>query len=236
MASINLRSMHPLLRPISNLPEFLHGEEIIVISGGLDVLKGVALSMEEGDRADEISFPEARARFMAARRIVRFALSKWRAADPSELEIIPDENGKPFLVANDPIHFSITHSSDHIAVAFSRNRIGLDLEQVREVDGASLASRFLSPEEAARVAQSEDPNLFFKLWTCREAAIKADGRGLSKLLAITSVTEAGRGNADPLEVKIGDDRWEALHWNSGAIHGALAFQRMPSLISWYDLS
>ena len=236
MASINLRSMHPLFTPVSNLPDSLPGQGIIVISGGLDVLKGFELSTEEGKRAYEINSPEGRARFMAARRIVRSALSKWSAADPSELEIIPDENGKPFLVANDPIHFSITHSSDHIAVAFSLNRIGLDLEQVRKVDGAALASRFLSPQEAARVAQSEDPSLFFKLWTCREAAIKADGRGLSKLLAITSVTEAGRGIADPLEVKIGNDRWEALHWNSGAIHGALAFQRMPSLISWYDLS
>lgn len=236
MASINLISMHPLFTPISNLPDSLQEKGIIVISGGLDVFKGIGLSPAEDNRADEITSPEARARFMAARRILRFALSKWRSVDPLKLEIIPDENGKPFLVSNDPIHFSITHSSDHVAVAFSRNRVGLDLEQVREVDGTALASRFFSPGEAVRVAQSKDPNLFFKLWTCREASIKGDGRGLSKALAVTSVTDAGGEDFNPVEVRIGHDLWEALHWSSEGIHGALAFQRKPTLISWCDLS
>ena len=228
--------MHSLFTPISNLPDSLPDEEIIVIFGGADALKGTVLSPREGDRANEIASPESRARFMAARRILRFALSKWRSVDPLKLEIIPDENGKPLLVTNDPIHFSITHSSEHIAVAFSRNRVGLDLEKVREVDGAALAARFFSPEESAWVGKSKDPNLFFKLWTCREAAIKADGRGISKVLAITSVTDAGGENSDPLEVRIGDERWETLHWSSGGIHGALAFQSKPTLISWCDLS
>jgi len=235
MASINLRNMHPFFTPISKLPDALPGGSIIVLTGGLDALNTSVLSPEEQDRALGITSPEARIRFMAARRILRFGLSKWSGVDPLELKIISDEHGKPFLVANDPVHFSITHSSDHVAVAFSREPVGLDLEQVREVDAAALASRFFSPREAEWVDQSDDPNLFFTLWNCREAAIKADGRGLSKLLAVTRISEPPGGEQGSLMVGIGDDRWEVLHWNSGGLHGALAFQKKPALISWCDL-
>lgn len=229
--------MNSLFSVIRNVPESLPEGGIIMISGGLDVLDRGVLSPQEADRANEISSPDARARFVAARRIVRSTLSKWRAVSPSELEIIPDEHGKPFLTANDPIHFSITHSSDRVAVAFSRNRVGLDLERVREVDAPALASRFFSPEEAERFDGSTNPDLFFKLWTCREAAIKGDGRGLSKLLGITRVTGMGEGDISSVQIQIGPVSWDAIHWKiRGEIHGALAFQSKPTLISWCDLS
>lgn len=227
--------MHPLFSPLSEVPECLQDDGIIVISDKFDASKDSFLSREEGIRAEGINSPEARARFTSARRILRVALSKWRNVDPLDLEIIPDENGKPFLVANDPIHFSITHSSRHVAIAFSRNRVGIDLEVVRELDARALAARFFSAEEAVLVGQSGESELFYRLWTSREAAIKADGRGLSKVLAITSVSDAGGKNSDPLEIRIGDDRWEALHWKREGIHGSLAYQKRPSLISWCDL-
>lgn len=228
--------MHPFFSHLSEVPESLQADRIVVILDEVDASKDPCLTPEERNRANEITSPEARARFISARRILRFALSKWRSVDPLELKVIPDENGKPFLADEDPVYFSITHSSRHVAVAFSRNRVGLDLELEREVDAPLLAARFFSTEEAAWVGQSTDTGLFFKLWTAREAAIKADGRGLSKLLAITGVTRVGEGNADSLEIRIGDDRWEALHWMRDKIHGALAFERRPSLISWCDLS
>jgi 4'-phosphopantetheinyl transferase len=229
--------MSSLFSAISNVPESLPEGGIILISGGLDVFKRCALSREESDRAHEISSSDARARFVAARRIVRSALSQWMAVNPVELEILSDEHGKPFLLANDPMHFSITHSSDRVAVAFSRNRVGLDLEHVREVDAPALASRFFSTEEAAWFDGATNTDLFFKLWTSREAAIKADGRGLSKLLGITRVTAVGDGDVNSVQVQIGPNQWDVIHWKMGeGIHQSLAFQEKPTLISWCDLS
>jgi 4'-phosphopantetheinyl transferase len=236
MTRTKLIQVHPLIFPLSDLPDTLQENEIIIISGGVRVLTGRSLSQSERYRADEMTSPEVRDCFLAARRILRFSLSKWMSVDPLDLEIIPDENGKPYLVTENPIHFSITHSSDQVAVAFSRKRVGLDLESFREVDASALAARFFTPDEADWIDHSDDANLFFRLWCSREAAIKADGRGLSKLLSITSVTRVGEGNHGSLEVRIGDERWEALHWTRDGIHGALAFQKRPPLISWCDLS
>ena len=236
MASINLKNVSSLFAAISYVPDSLSREGIVLISGDLGVLPDVPLSPTETDRAESITSSGARARFTAARRILRAVLCKWTSVPPLELEIITDENGKPCLITNDPIHFSITHSSDSVAIAFSRNPVGLDLECEREVDARALASRFFSTEEAGLFHGPASPGLFFKLWTCREAAIKGDGRGLSKLLGITRVTESRDGGAGSVEVLIGTDRWEAVHWKMGDdLHAALAFQEAPSLISWCDL-
>lgn len=236
MTSIKLINPHPLFTPLGTVPEFLPDEEIVVISGNPGVFQDVPLSSSEADRAVAMNSPRARAGFTAARRILRFVLSKWTAVPPMELEILPDEHGKPRFVTDRPLHFSITHSTDRFAIAFSRNRVGIDLECARELDAHALASRFFPPEEADLLNQSTDPALFFKLWTCREAAIKGDGRGLSKLLGVTRVTPMDDGNFSSVEVLIASDRWDAIHWKTGgALHGALAFQKKPSLISWCDL-
>lgn len=236
MTSIKLRNLPRAFRLLNHVPEFLRENEIIVVSGRLGVLQETPLSSPETDRARSMSSPEARERFTTARRILRSVLSQWTSVPPADLEIVTDEYGKPLFATDDPIHFSITHSSDRVAIAFSRDRVGLDLECVRHVDAHALAARFFPKEEATLFKGSVDPSLFFKLWTCREAAIKGDGRGLAQLLGITRVATMGDGMEGPVEVLIGSGRWDVLPWRmEGDVHGALAFQGKPTLISWCDL-
>ncbi|MFZ0435255.1 MAG: 4'-phosphopantetheinyl transferase superfamily protein [Chthoniobacterales bacterium] len=211
-------------------------DEIVIAVGGLEVFAGTPLSFGERERAASMSSEEARLRFTAARRLLRSVVSRWCPISASELEIFQDEHGKPRLVTPDPIQFSITHSSGCIAVAFSRSEVGLDLECVREVDATALARRFFSAEEAIACESSADHELFFRLWTCREAAIKGDGRGLSNLLGVTRVASWNRGTGDPMEILIGEESWHAISWKVDAeTHAAVAFRKKPSLISWCDL-
>lgn len=236
MTSINLSAPSPAFTAIRELPDDLHHGEIIVALGDLGVFAGTPLSSGERERAASMSSEEARLRFTAARRLLRSVVSRWWAIAASDLEIIPDENGKPHVATPDPIHFSITHSSGCVAVAFSRSEVGLDLECIRKVDAPALARRFFSAEEATACEHSADHELFFRLWTCREAAIKGDGRGLSKLLGVTRVVSLNGGKEDPMEVLIDEERWHAIPWKVDAeTHGALAFRNKPSLISWCDL-
>ncbi len=69
-----------------------------------------------------------------------------------------------------------------IAVAWDREA-GIDIERLeREVDMDGLAIRFFSPKEADAVLNA-DPTIkrrvFFRIWTTKEAYIKARGEGLS---------------------------------------------------------
>lgn len=202
----------------------------------------IPLSDAESRRAAGMASEETRLRFIAARQLLRSTLSRWLGISASEVEIITNEHGKPRLVSPESesmIHFSIAHSARHVAIAFSRRAVGLDLESERQVDTHALSKRFFSTGEADAVGEAETHGLFFKLWTCREAAIKGDGKGIANLMALTKVHLDGEREGAEVEITIGSDTWGALHWEmreaSGLSYGALAFRERPTLISWCDL-
>ena len=87
-------------------------------------------------------------------------------------------HGKPFL--DEPVHFSITHSSDWVAVAVSPIlHVGIDLEKIDEYEPADFRDT-MSYAQWQHIRQSDySQKTFYRYWTAKEAAIKADGRGLS---------------------------------------------------------
>ena len=80
--------------------------------------------------------------------------------------------------------FNVSHSGDHGQVAFAPNgRLGVDVEERhrRHDPGGPIKDVFTPREQAALAAARADGKLrrFFKLWTLKEAAIKALGTGFS---------------------------------------------------------
>jgi 4'-phosphopantetheinyl transferase len=207
---------------------------VLLLTAGLDDLGGVPVSDAERERAAVNESMTAR-RFLAARRLVRGIFARLLDIKPENVMLAIGTNGKPFLAGKDH-HFSIAHSGETVAVAVSRSEVGVDLETERQVDAPALARRFFSREEVAFLTANPDPGNFFRLWTCREAAVKADGRGLSSLLGKTSVATERRWAEGGIEVMIGEERWIACHRSEpGRLHLALAFRKPPALISWCDL-
>ncbi len=73
------------------------------------------------------------------------------------------------------LHASVSHSGDLVAVALTRVApVGVDVEQVVEVDTGGLARTVLHPDEP--VAGPDD---FFVYWTRKEAVVKATGDGIA---------------------------------------------------------
>ena len=92
-------------------------------------------------------------------------------------DIVRGPQGKPHL-ADDTVAFSVAHSGDRALIAVAASGpIGVDLEQHRPLRAADLAGRFFTAREAAIVAA--DPDAFFRIWTRKEAMVKAEGGGLS---------------------------------------------------------
>ncbi len=90
------------------------------------------------------------------------------------LELGP--HGKPFLP--DGPHFNISHSRGHVAVAFSPEPVGLDMEQVRPFH-EKLPQRIFSPGELLWFQRRNSCRVdFFKLWTLKESYYKYMGTGL----------------------------------------------------------
>jgi len=233
-----------------NIPEFImntpfpgllpKGKEVSLFIAHLDVFAEIPVSEEERKRAESMSSTAARQAFLAGRRLVRNVLSRWLCVDPLKLPIHLSSEGRPSLFGDSPPFFSITHSGDLVMVAFSGEEIGADLEIERQLDSVALANRFFSEQEALLVSSEKNEETFFRLWTCREAAIKADGRGIGKLLTLTKTKAASKDEKENcLNVEIGSDSWSVAHWMIGKLeqryHVALATKIRPYLIRWCDL-
>ena len=101
------------------------------------------------------------------------AMSKYR-----DVEWQYNEHGKPFIEGGP--YFSISHCKEGIAVAFDDQPIGIDIEAIRHAN-EDLIERVMREEEIRLIANSQQPiadRTFTRLWTQKEAIVKAQGVGI----------------------------------------------------------
>ena len=113
---------------------------------------------------------------------LRALLAGYLACAAGDLRITRDEHGKPHLI-NAPLQFNLSHSSGRLLVGVSREQpLGVDLETPRrERPVLELARRWFDPVEAATLASLPEVQrqaAFLELWSCKEAVLKALGRGI----------------------------------------------------------
>ncbi|MEE0947479.1 MAG: 4'-phosphopantetheinyl transferase superfamily protein [Bacteroidales bacterium] len=95
--------------------------------------------------------------------------------------IAVEEKGKPFFLYNERLHFSLSHTKSHIAIALHNKPIGIDIENTRKCN-LSLAKRYFHSEEYSYLSslpQEEQDQAFTKLWTLKEAFVKCTGEGIA---------------------------------------------------------
>jgi len=96
-------------------------------------------------------------------------------------------DGKPFI-SNGPA-FNITHSGDRVAVAFSDQSIGIDIEKKTDVDVQGLSTYLHHREKIYIDRASDKQDAFFTIWAKKEAYLKATGKGIASGLSKISVVE-----------------------------------------------
>ncbi|XP_062196028.1 uncharacterized protein LOC133899106 isoform X2 [Phragmites australis] len=131
-----------------------------------------------------------------SRALVRTTLSRYTNCkiDPRSFEFKKNKFGKPEISwpSDDgwmdwPLHFNISHTSSLIACGIRMGTpIGIDIEEKKRKTAKSilsLARRYFTPSEVDYLAKIPDPDAqqkeFIKLWTLKEAYVKALGRGFS---------------------------------------------------------
>ncbi len=152
------------------------------------------LSPDEGARADRFRFARDRRRFVVARAALRRLLGAALGQAPGRVVLLAGPEGKPEL-AGHPVHFNLSHSGDLAAIALCRDaELGVDIEQIRPLDDLDgLIATTCSPREAAALAALAPfrrREAFFRVWTRKEAYLKALGTGLAVPLDSVSVTVA----------------------------------------------
>ncbi len=91
-------------------------------------------------------------------------------------KFVYNEHGKPFLP--DGPFFSISHCKEGIAVAVDEKPVGIDIEGIRRAD-RDLIARVMNKGEQEQITNAADPaRMFTRLWTQKEAVVKAQGVGI----------------------------------------------------------
>jgi len=90
-----------------------------------------------------------------------------------------NEHGKPSL-ADENLHINLSHAKSAVAVGFSENPIGVDVEFIRKTYPKIVCKRVFTPAEIEQIENSDNPTLaFFKFWTLKESFVKCLGLGLT---------------------------------------------------------
>lgn len=146
------------------------------------------LNQAERQRREDIRTEEGKLCFLVSRAMIRTLLGTAIGCPPTTLTIIADAQGKPFI--DQPTthwQFNLSHSQGLITLALAYDTaVGVDVEcHHRNTDTLQLARHFFHFREIQQLealATDEQRQHFFKLWTLKEAYVKALGYGLSHAL------------------------------------------------------
>lgn len=101
-----------------------------------------------------------------------------------------NEHGKPFLP--DGPFFSISHCKAGIAVAVDEQPIGIDIESIRHAE-EDLIERTMNEEEQRMIRSAAQPDrMFTRLWTQKEAVVKAEGTGICSFEQLQTLLPANK--------------------------------------------
>jgi len=163
------------------------------------------LSDGERRRAARFRFDDDYSRFIARRGLLRVVLARYAECDPARITFELNAFGKPTLINGGSLRlqFNASHSAGVALVAVTIDRaVGIDVERHRaDVDCLGVAASFFSPDEVEALRRANEPlrrAMFFTLWSCKEAWVKARGMGLSFPLHRCRV-EVGEGAPRLLE-------------------------------------
>ncbi|HEX8874971.1 MAG TPA: 4'-phosphopantetheinyl transferase superfamily protein [Nitrosospira sp.] len=186
------------------------------------------LDEEERCRASRFRFDRDRVRFVLGRGSLRCLLARYTDSSPADIQFKQNRYGKLYLqYPASSIRFNITHSEGCIIHALAQEaEVGVDIEAIRDAAGVSSISSHFAPGEQAWLLGAdfqERDNVFFTFWVCKEAYIKALGRGLSKplnsfeisLAKRTKGMELGMEGVEGMEAKIlsdSDDKTAQASW------------------------
>lgn len=160
------------------------------------------------------------------RRAVAVMRGLWRLgagalteAHPTQVPIDRDQFGRPSVSNADRISFDINVSRSSTCcglIISSDGRCGIDIERVNPQVVTQDLVEMLGADVAESAKLIQDAGSFFTLWTQFEAALKADGRGLSG--GLQAARRVGGKVPESPKMTI-----ESNSWTIGAIQMPLGF-------------
>lgn len=135
---------------------------------------------------------------------------------------------RPYL-ADTTIDFNISHTEE-LVVCFICNhvRVGVDIEKVKKINLEDFQSVFTPKELEWLNKKPEDYRRFYRLWTMKEALVKAEGSGLHFPLLEIDTLE------NPHWTKVNNYTWYYFTWELHKGHMGTIVMNRPK--SFYEVT
>jgi 4'-phosphopantetheinyl transferase len=155
------------------------------------------LDADERARANRFTLEIDRKAFIAAHALTRLMLADASTLSPLSWRFLAESRGKP-EIAPAPrlggLRFNLSHTRGIVACAVGwSDDLGVDVETIDRSQplDLDLADQFFAPAEAdmiRRLPAWRAREAFLRIWTLKEAFIKATGEGLARTLDSFSFT------------------------------------------------
>jgi len=150
------------------------------------------LSNGEKFKANKFHLEGDRRRYIVSHGALRIILGKYLQIDPENIQYVYNPLGKPLLpsdINRKQLYFNLSHSGEYALCAVTLGRqIGIDLEYMRSAPDLEAMARHFFSYEDNKIIYSYSPEcrlqVFYNLWTLKEAYLKATDEGIKDLDSI----------------------------------------------------
>ncbi len=203
------------------------------------------LSDDERERADRCRSPQPQFQFVITRSILRILLGRYLGIPSTQIHFETQPQGKLILVQRSaaPIQFNVSHTRGMALIALTlQHAVGIDVERIdRAIQDCDIAERYFSARESKHLASLpalDRPHQFFSYWTCKEAFLKMQGRGIAEGLAHCEMTfdsELSAVGITNLDQPNQGEECSLYRMKIGAEHvGAIAIATSSTQISYWN--
>lgn len=157
---------------------------IVDVNAGTEARADVAtLSAQETERYATLDH-DARAIAMTTRAALRQVLGKHLALAPADVQIVEGDDAKPTLTGKE-LEFNVAHTTGVALIAVAQVAVGVDVERIEiiapnefdDIVAFVLTEREL--DELGRLPKGERLDAYYRVWTRKEAFVKATGEGIA---------------------------------------------------------
>lgn len=134
------------------------------------------------NKALRYKFKEDRIRTLIGDVLVRALICRKFQYKNEDITYGYNDFKKPYLINNPKLCFNISHSGDYVAAAFDDEEVGIDIEEIKEMDYEGIVKRYFTKEEyrsLMKLDEKERIKGFYKLWTLKESYVKFKGKGIN---------------------------------------------------------
>ncbi|MCX2829638.1 4'-phosphopantetheinyl transferase superfamily protein [Bacillus pseudomycoides] len=121
-------------------------------------------------------------RTMVGEILIRSIVAERLGIKQKQIKFKKNKYGKPYLEGYSNFNFNISHSGNLVVCALDEKPIGIDIEQVKNIEYKDVVKSFFSENEKNYVFNGDislELDKFYEIWTLKESYLKCIGQGLS---------------------------------------------------------